>query len=444
VHKKIIAGFSKLSKVRKIQWVVETFFKDPDLVMNELISYWHPGLQSILDGFIENSIGNFPLPLGIAPNFKINGKVYAIPMAIEESSVIAAASSAAKFWFDRGGFKAEVIDMKKIGQVHFKWQGDKDKLKAIFPDISKKLKEDVQPIIKSMEERGGGIVDVELVDFSDKIAYIYQIKASFYTCDSMGANFINTVLEQFAISLKEYFNSSKEFSPIEKNLEIIMSILSNYTPESLVHVEVSCHFDELANDNSINDGKQFAEKFKTAIDIAKKDTYRATTHNKGIFNGIDSVIIATGNDFRAVEACGHTFASRTGSYQSLSDCEISNGIFRFWLDVPLSIGTIGGLTRTHPIAKRSLEMLDNPDAKELMKIVASVGLAQNFGAVKSLVTTGIQKGHMKLHLSNILTFFEANEKEQKIIFAYFEEKIVSFSEVKTILEKIRSGNFNEK
>ena len=222
-----------------------------------------------------------------------------------------------------------------------------------------------------------------------------------------------------------------------------MSILSNYTPESLVHTEVSCHFDELANDNSINDGKQFAEKFKTAIDIAKKDPYRATTHNKGIFNGIDSVIIATGNDFRAVEACGHTYASRNGSYQSLSDCEISNGIFRFWLDIPLAIGTIGGLTRTHPIAKRSLEMLDNPSAKELMKIVASVGLAQNFGAVKSLVTTGIQKGHMKLHLSNILTFFEANEKEQELVTAYFEEKIVSFSEVKAVLEKIRSGNFHE-
>jgi hydroxymethylglutaryl-CoA reductase len=444
VHKKIIAGFSKLSKVRKIQWVVETFFKDPDLVMNELISYWHPGLQSILDGFIENSIGNFPLPLGIAPNFKINGKVYAIPMAIEESSVIAAASSAAKFWFDRGGFKSEVIDMKKIGQVHFKWHGDKNKLKAIFPDISKKLKEDVQPIIKSMEDRGGGIVDVELVDFTDKIPHIYQIKASFYTCDSMGANFINTVLEQFAISLKEYFNSSEQFSQNEKNLEIIMSILSNYTPDSLVHTEVSCHFDELANDNSIIDGKQFAEKFKTAIDIAKKDPYRATTHNKGIFNGIDSVIIATGNDFRAVEACGHTYASRSGSYQSLSDCEISNGIFRFWLDVPLAIGTIGGLTRTHPIAKRSLEMLDNPSAKELMKIVASVGLAQNFGAVKSLVTTGIQKGHMKLHLSNILTFFDANEKEQELVTDYFEEKIVSFSEVKSVLEKIRSGNFHEK
>ena len=245
MHKKIIAGFSKLSKVRKIQWVVETFFKDPDLVMNELISYWHPGLQSILDGFIENSIGNFPLPLGVAPNFKINGKVYAIPMAIEESSVIAAASSAAKYWFDRGGFKAEVIDMKKIGQVHFRWKGDKEKLKEVFPEIVDVLKDDVKPIVKSMEERGGGIHNIELVDFTDKIPYLYQIKAEFYTCDSMGANFINTVLEQFAVTLKNHFAASDKFEGKEQELEIIMSILSNYTPESLVHAEVSCHIDEL-------------------------------------------------------------------------------------------------------------------------------------------------------------------------------------------------------
>ena len=411
--------------------------------MNELISYWHPGLQGILDGFIENSIGNFPLPLGVAPNFKINGKVYVIPMAIEESSVIAAASSASKFWFDRGGFKAEVLDTKKIGQVHFRWKGDKEKLKQAFPEISQRLRDDVKPIIKSMEDRGGGIHSIELVDFTDKVPDIYQIKGEFYTCDSMGANFINTVLEQWSITLKNYFVSGNIYKGKEKDIEIIMAILSNFTPESLVHAEVSCHIDELVNDNSINNGKAFAEKFKTAIDIATKDPYRATTHNKGIFNGIDSVIIATGNDFRAVEACGHVYASRSGTYQSLSKCEIKNGIFRFWLDIPLAIGTIGGLTRTHPIAKRSLEMLDNPSAEELMKIVASVGLAQNFSAVKSLITTGIQKGHMKLHLSNILAFLEANEREKEIVTDHFENKIVSYSEVKSILDKVRSGKHNE-
>jgi len=435
VHKNPISGFSKLSKIRKMQWVVENFFKDPDGVMNELISYWHPGLQSILDGFIENSIGNFPIPLGVAPNFKINGKVYAIPMAIEESSVIAAASSASKFWFDRGGFKAEVLDMKKIGQVHFKWKGDKEKLFAEFDKIEKKLREDTKDVTASMEKRGGGIKSIKLVDFTGQIENLYQIKADFYTCESMGANFINTVLEQFSATLKDYIVSNNVF--VEKDIEIIMSILSNYTPESIVHSEVSCHVEELVNGQFIKDGKLFAEKFLTAVEIARKDPYRATTHNKGIFNGIDAVIIATGNDFRAVEACGHTYAARDGQYRSLSKCEIKNGIFKFWLDIPMAIGTVGGLTRTHPMAKRSLEMLGNPGVKELMKIVASVGLAQNFGAIKSLVTTGIQKGHMKLHLSNILSYLEADTLEKEKVMAYFKDKIVSFSEVKKILDKIR-------
>jgi len=418
-----------------MQWVVENFFKDPDGVMNELISYWHPGLQSILDGFIENSIGNFPIPLGVAPNFKINGKVYAIPMAIEESSVIAAASSASKFWFDRGGFKAEVLDMKKIGQVHFKWKGDKETLFAEFDKIEKKLREDTKDITDSMEERGGGVKTIKLVDFTGEIEHLYQIKAEFYTCESMGANFINTVLEQFSTTLKNYIVSNNVF--VEKDIEIIMSILSNYTPESIVHSEVSCHVEELENGQFIKDGKLFAEKFKTAVEIARKDPFRATTHNKGIFNGIDAVIIATGNDFRAVEACGHTYASRDGQYRSLSKCEIKNGVFRFWLDIPMAIGTVGGLTKTHPMAKRSLEMLGNPGVRELMKIVASVGLAQNFGAIKSLVTTGIQKGHMKLHLSNILTYLEADTSEKEKVMEYFKNKIVSFSEVKKILDKIR-------
>ena len=435
MDKNPIKGFSKLSKIRKIQWVVENFFIDPDGVMNELISYWHPGLQSILDGFIENSIGNFPIPLGVAPNFKVNGKVYAIPMAIEESSVIAAASSAAKFWFDRGGFKAEVIDMKKIGQVHFKWKGNKEILFKHFDKIKEFLRQETKDITASMEKRGGGIHNIELVDFTDKINDLYQLKVEFYTCDSMGANFINTVLEKFAESLKSYILVNDTFK--DKEIEIIMSILSNYTPESIVHVEVSCHVEELKSGKSIQDGKLFAQKFNTAVELARKDPYRATTHNKGIFNGIDAVVIATGNDFRAVEACGHTYASRDGQYRSLSQCEINKGIFRFWLDIPMAVGTVGGLTKTHPIAKRSLEMLGNPDVKELMKIIASVGLAQNFAAVKSLVTTGIQKGHMKLHLSNILSYLEATESEKEKIIKYFKDKVVSFSEVKKVLENLR-------
>ena len=179
------------------------------------------------------------------------------------------------------------------------------------------------------------------------------------------------------------------------------------------------------------------KKFALAVRIARLDPFRATTHNKGIFNGIDAVVLATANDFRAIEAGGHTFASRDGQYRSLSQCEVKNGIFHFWLDVPLAVGTVGGLTSLHPMARRSLELLGNPSAPDLMKIIATVGLAQNFAAVRSLITTGIQKGHMKMHLTNMLAHFGATEVEMHDAALFFEEKTVSFSAVRHFLEEKR-------
>jgi len=438
--KKTISGFSKLSKRGKIKWIVETFFKEPETVMHELVSYWHPqeDQQKVLDGFSENTISNFPMPFGVAPNFKINDKIYLVPMVIEESSVVAAASSAAKFWFDRGGFKAEILDMKKVGQVHFKWSGKPEKLLRVFEELKLKLIENASSITKSMEERGGGIDNISLIDFTDKEIDLYQIKATFYTCDSMGANFINSVLENFATTLVEFFISQNSFSNKEKDVKIIMSILSNYTPENLVRVWVSCPIQDLNDAKTIKDPVLFANKFHTAVKIAHLDPYRATTHNKGIFNGIDSVVLATGNDFRAIEACGHTYAARSGQYSSLSYCSLEKNIFKFWIDLPLAVGTIGGLTNVHPMAKRSIEMLGKPSAEELMMIIATVGLAQNFAAIRSLVTTGIQKGHMKLHLSNILNQLEATETEKLIVLEYFKDKVVSYSLVKEKLKEIRN------
>ena len=437
---KTIRGFSKLSKRGKIKWIVDNFFKDPESVMHELVSYWHPreDQQRVLDGFSENTISNFPMPFGVAPNFKINDKIYLVPMVIEESSVVAAASAAAKFWFDRGGFKAEIIDMKKVGQVHFKWSGKKSKLDAVFDDLKSLLVQNAKEITKNMEKRGGGIDSIELVDLCEKEENLYQLKARFYTCDSMGANFINSVLENFAQTLDVFFLDHPDFSKEEKDVNIIMSILSNFTPENMVRVTVSCPIEDLADGKSIKNPVLFADKFHTAVRIAHIDPYRATTHNKGIYNGIDSVVLATGNDFRAIEACGHTYASRSGSYSSLSYCSLEDGIFKFWIDLPLAVGTVGGLTNAHPIARRSLEMLGNPGAEELMMIIASVGLAQNFAAVRSLVTTGIQKGHMKLHLTNILNQLDATEEEQEKVSDFFEEKIVSYSLVREQLDLLRS------
>jgi hydroxymethylglutaryl-CoA reductase len=437
---KTIRGFSKLSKRGKIKWIVENFFKDPENVMHELVSYWHPkeDQQKVLDGFSENTISNFPMPFGVAPNFKINDKIYLVPMVIEESSVVAAASAAAKFWFDRGGFKAEILDMKKVGQVHFKWDGDKTKWEACFEDLKKELISGSRDITANMEARGGGIDEIDWVDLTHKEDKLFQLKVTFYTCDSMGANFINSVLENFASTLRNFAFNRADFEGKEKEVMIIMSILSNYTPENIVRVSVSCPISDLYNPKSIPDPSLFAEKFNTAVRIAHIDPYRATTHNKGIYNGIDAVVLATGNDFRAIEACGHAYAARNGQYASLSNCLIEKDTFCFWMDLPLAVGTVGGLTKAHPIAKRSLEMLGNPGAEELMMIIAAVGLAQNFAAVRSLVTTGIQKGHMKLHLSNILNQFKASDHEKKIITEYFKDKVVSYSLVREKLDDLRS------
>jgi len=203
---KTISGFSKLSKVGKLKWLAENFFKDPQATIDELMSYWHTDddQQKILDGFSENTLSNFPMPFGVAPNFVIDGKPYAVPMVIEESSVVAAASMAAKYWMTRGGFKTMILGTVKIGQVHFKWYGDKEILQSIFPEIKERLKQDTKPITTNMDKRGGGILDIELVDFTDKEEGLYQLRCSFETCDSMGANFINSVLEQFGKSLQEF------------------------------------------------------------------------------------------------------------------------------------------------------------------------------------------------------------------------------------------------
>lgn len=436
---KKISGFSKLSKRGKIKWIVDNFFKDPEQVIEDLISYWHTdeNQQKILDGFSENTISNYPMPYGVAPNFIIDGKTYCIPMVIEESSVVAAASAAAKFWMNRGGFKTEILGTRKVGQVHFKWKGITSKLLYHFPDIKNKLLNDAKLISANMVKRGGGIIDLELLDFTDQEENLYQLKATFETCDSMGANFINSILEQFSSSLEQFFLNSKDFDNVEKDVLIIMSILSNYTPECLVRAEVSCRIDELGRFTGGIDASLFAEKFYTAVKIAHIDPYRATTHNKGIFNGIDAVVLATANDFRAIEACGHTYAARDGQYRSLSYCTIDDGLFRFWIDIPLAVGTVGGLTSLHPIAKRSLELLDNPSAEELMRIIAVVGLAQNFAAIRSLVTTGIQQGHMKMHLLNVLNHLQATEHEMKSAIAFFSDKVVSFSSVRDYIQKLR-------
>src|SRR5210317_116426 len=244
---KPISGFSKLSKSKKIDWIVATYFSNNKNAAQILKQYWNTDekLQQLHDEFIENTITNYYLPLGVAPNFLINDKLYTIPMAIEESSVVAAASNAAKFWLERGGFKTEVLSTKKIGQVHFMYDGDYATLLNFFEIIKKKLFSEVRPITKNMEKRGGGILDIELKSKTSQLDNYYQLHASFETLDAMGANFINSCLEQFSKTLISEAEKYNDFKTNNYSIDVVMSILSNYVPECLVKAEVSCKIDDL-------------------------------------------------------------------------------------------------------------------------------------------------------------------------------------------------------
>jgi hydroxymethylglutaryl-CoA reductase len=438
IMSKTIAGFSKLSKSKKIDWIVDNYFTNKEDAKTVLKQYWNSNdkLQQLHDEFIENTITNYYLPLGVAPNFLINGKTYTIPMAIEESSVVAAASKAAKFWSERGGFKAEVLSTKKVGQVHFMFYGDFNTLEQFFNKVKSKLILETKAITKNMEQRGGGILDIELRNKTEHIIGYYQLHATFETLDAMGANFINSCLEQFAKTFKKEAQQFELFTEKEKDIHIVMSILSNYVPECLVKAEVSCKVEDLNDDDSYL-GEAFALNLIQAVRIAEVEPFRAVTHNKGIMNGVDAVVLATGNDFRAVEAGVHAYASRNGHYTSLTHVKIENGIFTLWIEIPLALGTVGGLTSLHPLVKLSLELLHHPTAKELMQIVAVAGLAQNFAALRSLTTTGIQQGHMKMHLMNILNQFGATTDEKEGLVDHFKTNTVTHSAVFEAINALR-------
>lgn len=359
-------------------------------------------------------------------------------MVIEESSVVAAASNAAKYWHERGGFHADILCTEKIGQIHFTWPGDIARLQERMDSLRTQMSIATASLTKNMEQRGGGIRDIRLVDLSDQLEHTYYIQVGFDTADSMGANFINSVLEAFSKVLVEFVAKDPAFDPYRNELDIIMAILSNYTPNCLVKAWVECPVSSLGSFEEF-DAQQLALRFEKAIKIAQIDPFRAATHNKGIFNGIDAVVLATANDFRAVEANGHAYAARDGQYRGLTDCSVRDGVFKFWIEIPLAVGTVGGLTSLHPMAKHSLELLGDPDAKALMKIIAVMGLAQNFAAVRSLITTGIQTGHMKMHLYNVLASLEATEQEIRETVSFFRDQVVSYAAVRDFLGKLREA-----
>lgn len=444
MKERVVKGFSKFEKRQKIDWLISNYLDGDENVIQELKSFWHSNaqVQKIIDGFTENTISNFPMPFDIAPNFLIDGEVYAIPMVIEESSVVAAASSAAKFWMSRGGFHTEIVSTTKVGQIHFLWNGTMEVLQKVQKALEEDIRRDITDLTENMEKRGGGLKKIELIDLSNKVPNVFQIRMHFETCNSMGANFINSILERSAKTLETFVIQNGTIPSDQKDIEILMSILSNYTPECIAKAWVEYPIEELGDFPGGMSAEALVKRFESAVLIAKEDPYRAVTHNKGIYNGIDSLVLATGNDFRAIEAAGHAYAARDGQYRSLSTCTTTDGIFRFELQVPLAIGTVGGLTKLHPLAKIALDILGNPSAEKLMRIVACIGLAQNFAALRSLVTTGIQAGHMKMHLLNILNSLQAQEVQIAKANEYFEGKVISYSSVSKFLKSLKITDEN--
>lgn len=427
-----IKGFSRLSREEKVQWLSQYL---PDDKLDEFLGSFRipeKTIQDKFESFSENTLSNYHLPWGMVPNVLVDGILYHVPVVIEESSVVAAASKSASFWSQRGGFTTLEIATRKKGQLHFLYSGDKSALVSRWTEIAARLLQSVGHLTENMEKRGGGITSALLKQIKGLPDNYFQVDLEAETMDSMGANFINSVLEAMGQALPDLIHEMA--GPGET--EIVMAILSNHTPDSMVKMQLEAPVSSL-NWHKEMDPEKFAQKMKLAADIAWHDTGRAVTHNKGIFNGVDAVVLATGNDFRAVEAAGHAHAARDGMYRSLSKVFLDNDTFTIQLEIPLALGTVGGLTRLHPLAAKSLEILRQPDAKTLMKIAAAVGMANNFAAMASLVTTGIQQGHMKMHLQNILNSLHANAEERTKAVAYFSDKTVSVAAVRSFLSTLK-------
>lgn len=349
----------------------------------------------VADNMIENVIGMYELPLGLATNFVINGKDYVIPLATEEPSVIAAASNGAKTIALSGGFSATVNERMMIGQIAFSNPLDVKTydhyLKANFETLQK-IAQEAHP---SIYKRGGGLVSIETKSYAEpgKTPF-YCVYFNIDTQEAMGANIVNTILEAIKPVLEEAFQ-----------LDSLMSIISNYSLNSTV--TINCTIDPNLSQISLD----HCYKIQEASDLASLDPYRTTTHNKGIMNGITAAVLASGNDTRAIEAGAHAFATTTGRYQPLATWQVENGKLLGSLTIPMAIGSFGTNISLHPKAQLGQKILQTTDARELMMILASVGLAQNFAALKALTSVGIQKGHMGLHARSLLTSAGASDEE---------------------------------
>lgn len=379
-----IAGFAKMNAKARLQALVERGILDP----SEVQLFQSSGLPGELaESFIENCVGGFALPLGLATNFLIDGEEIFIPMAVEESSVVAAASHGAKLARSGGGFTSEKTETIATCQIQFISEGDFDVIKR-FDAIKGTLGELANACHPRLVARGGGVRSVEL-RYLNKPGY-YVIHLNVDTREAMGANIVNTMAETVGRKLPEMLPCA-----------VGLKILTNLTVHRVTRVR--CEVDFSALEVAGFEGEDAARRICRGWEFADLDPFRAATHNKGVMNGIDPVVIATGNDWRAVEAGCHAFAALSGSYKPLTTWKIDEGARRLVgeIAVPIAVGTIGGVTRLHPTVHAALKVLGHPSSERLSAIIASVGLAQNLSAIRALSCEGIQLGHMALHEKNI-------------------------------------------
>ncbi len=419
-----IQGFSQLNRQQRYQKLL-----DWGLLSLEDIAHLKQGSpvsHNMAEHFIENVIGFFQIPLGIVPHFVIDGQSYVVPMAVEETSIIAAASKTAKWVRENGVITTACKGNGAIGQMQIAQVKDIAHLQEMFQIHRVEILKDANKLVPRLQQRGGGFYDLKLRILSRKkdngLMAIFHLYVD--TKDAMGANMINQVCE----GLK---------SKIEKltGEKITMCIVSNLSDTKCVQAEVV--LEKMDSD--------LGHKIEEASYFAEVDPYRATTNNKGVLNGIDPVLIATGNDWRAVEAGLHSYASRSGRYTSITKWKMDSGCLKGFLETPMSLGTVGGVTRLHPTAKMCLKMLKVTSAQQLARIIAAVGLVQNLGALRALSTVGVVKGHLHLHTANLAMTAGATTGELTTLKKALQEQIkdqkkVSVSEAISTLQTIRSSD----
>ncbi|GAA0430633.1 hydroxymethylglutaryl-CoA reductase, degradative [Lentibacillus halophilus] len=380
------------------------------------------------DNMIENVVGTFPLPMGLGLNFLINGKEYAVPMAIEEASVVASASHIAKIVRNAGGFKTKANNRIMIGQIQVVGCEDVQTAKETIVNEKNRLIDEANAAYPSLVNRGGGAEDVNVrilnEDAGSKYSQMLILHIYINTCDAMGANIINTMVESLA--------------PTVENLtggKVYLRILSNYPDRCLAKARCVIPPELLATEKF--SGQNVRDGIIHAYEFAASDPYRAVTHNKGIMNGIDPVVIATGNDWRAVEAGAHAYAARDGHYGSMTTWSVDDeGNLIGELELPMAIGTVGGSTHVHPVSRIAHKLLNVDSAQELAQVVVAVGLAQNLGALKALATDGIQKGHMALHSRSVaITAGATGEMIDVISRRLIEENEIRVGKAKELVEE---------